>query len=98
MKIGYIVKPNTKGQIVIPKHVRDNLGIDSGSLLHLVVRGDGMYIHTIKHIVPKITKVDSYRKILEKTQGTWAGDSWPQTEKRQRTIELAATRERKKPW
>ena len=98
MKIGYIVEPNTKGQIVIPKQVRNNLGIEPGTFLNLIIRGDGMYLHPIKHVVPKVTTVNTYRKVLEKTQGTWAGDSWPQTEKRQRAIELKATRERKKPW
>lgn len=37
-------------------------------------------------------------KILEKTQGAWAGDDWPETARKRRKIELAASRRRKAAW
>ena len=98
MNLGYIVEPNSKGQVVIPKDVRTKLEISKGDLLNLVVRGDGIYLHPIRQVVPKLVKSDAYGKILAKTQGTWAGDSWEETEKKRRVIELKAAKARKTAW
>jgi len=76
MNIGTITKPNIKGQIVIPKQMRDTLGIKENTPLNLVVRGNGIYIYPIAQIVAKSENVSSYSKLLEKTQGAWAGDDW----------------------
>ncbi len=98
MNLGYIVQPNSKGQIVIPKNVRDKFGITEEDSLNLVIRGDGIYLYPIRMVVPKITKTDAYSKILEKTQGAWVGDSWEETEARSREIELDAAKKRKNAW
>ncbi len=98
MNLGYIVEPNSKGQIVIPKKIRAKFGIKKGDFLNLIVRGDGIYLHPIRLVVPKLTKIDAYAKVLEKTQGAWGEDDWPETEARRRKIELEAAKERKKAW
>lgn len=96
MNLGFIVEPNSKGQIVIPKSLRGKFGISKGTFLKLVVRGEGMYLQPIKSIVPRITKIDAYAKVLEKTQGTWsAGAEWKEEEKNKRGIELKASKKNK---
>jgi len=98
MKIGNITTPNAKGQIVIPKAMRDALGIDTTTNVNLVLRGNGIYIYPIAQIVAKGETVSSYNKLLEKTQGAWAGDDWDITETKRRKIELKASKKMRKPW
>ena len=99
MNIGVIVKPNQKGQIVIPKEIRDELDITENTHLNIVVRGEGVYIYPIDEVLTKVESESPYLTILKKTQGAWADDkSWDKTEKRRRKIELAASLSRKKTW
>lgn len=99
MKVGFIAEPNKKGQIVIPKKLRDALGITPQTSLNLVLRGGGIYIYPIDEVVAKVESESPYLNILEKTQGAWADDkSWDKTEKRRRKIELAASLRRKRAW
>lgn len=98
MKVGVITQTNQKGQIVIPKHFRETLGIKSSVLLNLMLRGGGIYIQPVDEVITKTEKEPSYVKILEKTQGAWAGDDWDKTRKKKRKIELAASKRRKKSW
>lgn len=97
MNVGYIVEPNSKGQIVIPKSVRDKIGIDKDILLNLTVRGNGIYLTPIKHVISDLNEEDYYIKILEKTQGAW-GTLDNETFKRRRKIELKAAKARKNQW
>lgn len=98
MKIGNIVSPNIKGQIVIPKKIREALGINENVPLNLVVNEGGIYLHPIKEVNQDLETADSFIQILKKTAGAWAGDDWPKTEKRRRRIELEASKRRKKGW
>ena len=98
MKIGIISKPNTKGQIVIPKVMREALGIDANRQVNIVMRGDGIYIYPIAQIVAKGENVSSYSKLLEKTQGAWAGDDWDAMEAKRRKIELRASKRMRRSW
>lgn len=98
MKIGIISKPNTKGQIVIPKVMRDALGIDANRSVNIVMRGNGIYIYPIAQIVAKAENISSYSKLLEKTQGSWAGDDWDAMEAKRRKIELKASKRMRKSW
>ncbi|MEK7534411.1 MAG: AbrB/MazE/SpoVT family DNA-binding domain-containing protein [Patescibacteria group bacterium] len=97
MKVGFIAEPNKKGQIVIPKKLREALGITPQTHLNLVLRGRGIYIYPIDEVVTKLESESPYLAILEKTQGAWADDkSWDKTEERRRKIELTASLRRKK--
>lgn len=98
MNIGTIVTPNIKGQIVIPKKIRDGLNIDEGTPLNMVVKENGIHLYPVDGVIAKIKEEDSRIKIWEKTAGAWKGDDWPQTEKRRRKIELEASRRRKNAW
>lgn len=99
MKVGFIAEPNKKGQIVIPKQLREALGITPQTPLNLVLRGGGIYIYPIDEVLTRVEGKTSYLAILEKMQGAWAYDkTWDKTEKRRRKIELAASLRRKKAW
>lgn len=98
MNIGTIVTPNTKGQVVIPKEIRDTMGINEKVPLNVVVRGSGIYMYPVEEVLTKEESNLSYLEILKITQGAWAGDDWPKTEKRRRKIELEASRKRKNTW
>lgn len=97
MKVGYIAKSNKKGQIVIPKEVREALGITTNASLNIVMRENALYVYPIKEVLGESEKDDSYIKILEKTKGTWKDDDWDETAKKRKKIELAASK-RRKAW
>lgn len=98
MKVGYITKPNQKGQIVIPQKIREELGIGADVALNLVLRGGGIYIFPVEEVVAKGEKESSYLKILQKTQGTWVKAGWGAQRLKRRKIELAASKKRKRAW
>lgn len=98
MKTGFITTPNSKGQIVIPKEVRKQLGISPTVALNIMIRGSGMYIHPIFDVVSPSEHENSYMHILKKTRGTWSDDNWSDISKKRRDIELKASQQRKKVW
>ncbi|MFH1890140.1 MAG: AbrB/MazE/SpoVT family DNA-binding domain-containing protein [Candidatus Kuenenbacteria bacterium] len=98
MKIGTITKTNQKGQLVIPKEIREILGINTGIPLNLIIRGSGIYIYPIKEVIGNADSQDSYSKILEKTQGTWQNEKWDVLRKKRRQIELKSSQKRKQIW
>ena len=83
---------------MIPKEVRDALGINVNVPLNLVVRGGGIYLYPIEEVVSKMESESSYLEILKKTQGSWSGDSWEKTARKRKRIELQQSRKRKKQW
>ena len=97
MKVGIITKTNQKGQIVIPKEIRESLGIDANVALNLVLRGRGIYIYPVEEVITKVERESSYLRILEKTQGSWEKANWKFLRKR-RKIELSASKKRKRKW
>lgn len=100
MKVGFIAEPNKKGQIVIPKQIRDALRITADVSLNIILRGEGMYIYPIKRIVTKEEEPDLL-KVLEKTQGAWANSDWKEFDKREkirRRLELKAAKKAKNAW
>ncbi len=60
MKIGTVTKANKKGQLVIPKKIRDELEIKQGTLLNIVQRGEGGYIYPIRAVFTKAEEEESY--------------------------------------
>ena len=91
-----ITKPNQKGQIVIPKAIRDKLHITKDVPLSIGMRGSGIYISPLSNTGTAESK-DAYIKILEKTKGSWKED-WSTLEKKRRKLELEASKMRKQAW
>lgn len=98
MNIGTIVTPNIKGQIVIPKKIRDGLNITKNTSLNLTVEAGTILLHPVDEVVTKLPGEINRIKIWETTAGAWAGDDWPQTAERRREIELEASKKRKMVW
>ncbi|NCN06310.1 MAG: AbrB/MazE/SpoVT family DNA-binding domain-containing protein [Candidatus Pacebacteria bacterium] len=99
MKIQTIVQPNQKGQIVIPKAIRQQLGITSNTQLHLVSSASSFVITPLTNTTfPKLLENQTYADVLEETKGAWANDSWPETQKSRDNIERIAADKPKKAW
>lgn len=98
MNLGIIATPNAKGQIVIPKEIREQLGITPNLPLSVVVRETYLCLYPIEGISTKTQKENSFYKILAKTQGAWLKDNWPQISTQRKNIELRASQSRKKLW
>lgn len=98
MKITTISQTNAKGQVVIPKAVRDSLGITPQTHLNIVLRGEGVYLYPIREVLTSERGTVPYLEILKRTQGSWKGDSWPKTEKKRKEIEAKASARRKREW
>ena len=60
MKVGILSQPNEKGQVVIPKAIRDALAIDEDVSLNITLRGRGIYMYPIKEVVGQIDEESSY--------------------------------------
>jgi len=100
MKIGVLSTPNSKGQVVIPKKIRDELNITNNTILHISSLGGYISMVPITGILTKKDASDSYAELLKKTQGAWTHHT-KVIDKRQKTrkkIELQASIKRKKSW
>lgn len=95
--IGSIVSSNAKHQVIIPKEVRDALGIDKPVKYYVTVSPTQKITYEpIESVsVSQRAKNLAYLKILKKTQGAWAGDNWPKTEAKQKKLELEAAKKLK---
>lgn len=101
MKVGKISFANKKGQLVIPKKYRDELGITDETPLHIVKNEAGLLIYPLAEVpVPSAKQWDkkAYEHLLVASQGAWGDEGWQEGEERQRDVELKATREGKKEW
>lgn len=98
MKIGSFTTTNDKGQVVIPKDIRDRLGIDSHVTLNITVAGAGIYIHPVEEFITRAESESSYLQLLEKTKGTWADENWDELRQNRSKTELNASQSRKEPW
>lgn len=102
MNIGIIVTPNIKGQIVIPKKIRDGLNITKNTPLNIRVVDDGIYIHPITEVVTNAEEDKRHRvllQILKETQGAWANDKeFDKRQKKMRKMEIAAAKRMRKTW
>jgi AbrB family looped-hinge helix DNA binding protein len=98
MKIGTFTTPNEKGQIVIPKEMRDALCIDVNATLNIILAGKGIYLYPVEEFLTKAEVESSYVKLLEKTKGSWGDGYGDAVHKNKSQIELNASKKRKKPW
>jgi AbrB family looped-hinge helix DNA binding protein len=98
MKIGIITQTNQKGQVVIPKKIRDKIGISEKVPLNIIIRGSGVYIHPITDVVGSLDSEDAYLAMLKRTKGKWQNEDWEKIRKKRRQIELLASKKRKQKW
>ena len=66
--IAEVTSVSTKGQVVIPKSIREALAIESGAKLMVMTDGDNILIKPIK--VPDLSE---FSKLMDKAQ-MWAKD------------------------
>ncbi len=74
MKVGTITKPNKKGQVVIPKDIREKLNINSNTSLNIIAKGKGVYLYPVKEIITEADEDSSYLDVLRETQGQYHSD------------------------
>lgn len=93
--------PNSKGQIVIPKEVREALDIKSDVPLNIILRGGGMCIYPIRGVITKEEGRLDLLRILRITQGAWANENWKKSDSIDNTrkrLELRETDKTKNAW
>ncbi len=100
MNVGNIVTPNTKGQIVIPNHLRKSLGITDTTLISLKLMGQGIYLQPVTAVAQLDDNNQVFLDILAKTAGSFADDPnfTPESLKKRRKFELARARKNKQAW
>lgn len=100
MKVGYLTTTNAKGQIVIPKALRDALVITPETVLNIVPSSDGLYLYPVVDVVTATEAESAFVSLLKKTQGAWGKGNQASEKKQadQRKIELTASKRRKQPW
>lgn len=97
MKVGSIITPNIKGQIVIPKEMRQALGINEKVALNVFLAGGAIHIYPVDEVVTKGENKSSYIELLKKTQGILGSAPYYKNERARRRLELAAAK-RRKQW
>lgn len=98
MNTGTFATTNSKGQLIIPKKMRDALNIDSHVTLSLQLVGGGIYIYPVQEFIAKVESESSYAQLLEKTKGAWKDEDWVGIREKRSSIELKASKTRKRPW
>lgn len=99
MKVGTITTPNQKGQIVIPKKIREQLNINDTTHLYITIVDNIIHIRPVTETaIQHQHNREAILKMLKETQGAWAGDDWEKTEKERRKVELEAAKKRKNAW
>jgi AbrB family looped-hinge helix DNA binding protein len=98
MKVGFIITPNQKGQVVIPKKVREALNIKPNTPLNILIKGQGIYMYPVKGVLTPLEAESSYLELLKVTQGAWKKENWKGLRKKRRKIEISASLKRKKRW
>ncbi|MEX0895820.1 MAG: AbrB/MazE/SpoVT family DNA-binding domain-containing protein [Patescibacteria group bacterium] len=94
----HIAQTNIKGQLVIPKKMRDKLGIKPTVQLQLVLKEAGIFIQPVKEIITDNVGKESYLALLKKTQGSWQDQTDVQKARDKKKLELQASRKRKQTW
>ena len=66
MKVGYLTTTNAKGQIVIPKVLRDALVITPETVLNIVPSSDGLYLYPVVDVVTATEIESAFVSLLKK--------------------------------
>lgn len=86
-------KTNQKGQIVIPKDIRDILKIDDSVMLLIKQYGKNIVLTPVDSIVPNIRTDSNLKDILNQTRG-----SWGTSEKEDTQFEIHNKKIEKRDW
>jgi bifunctional DNA-binding transcriptional regulator/antitoxin component of YhaV-PrlF toxin-antitoxin module len=89
---------NKKGQVVIPKKMRDDLGIDFTVALALQLVGKSIVLSPIESVITKAETENSYLEVLRATKGAWANSPKEKNALQKRKLELDASKRRKREW
>lgn len=68
MDIGVIAKTNSKGQIVIPKEYRDELGITEDMNLNIIIEGNSIVLVPVSEVYAEFDTNSAYLQVLRKTK------------------------------
>lgn len=98
MNLTTIAKPNSKGQIVIPKKFRQELNINETVFVNLILKPNGVLISPLNKSTITGDSEKIFQEILKSTSGAWKNDDWDATEKRRGKIEIQASKSRKSEW
>ena len=96
-----IIYPNAKGQITLPKKLRDQLDIHPTTPLAPMLSGHQIILTPIASVQPKSAPQNQVQLYAnwQKLQGAWANDkTWPKTRSKRHTLELKARLQKKQGW
>lgn len=93
MQNSYFTTTNTKGQIVIPKKIRELLDLKTDTLLKISNIDTRVIIEKAKDFDKYPTTNKAYLDLLLATQGSWIDDQTID-----KSHELIASKNRKKAW
>lgn len=64
------MRVTTKGQVTIPKQIRDHLGIGPGSEVQFVATDEGARLVAVNENISEEEAARKFRKVLDKMEGT----------------------------
>ena len=64
------MRVTTKGQVTIPKQIRDHLGIGPGSEVEFVATDEGARLVAVNENISEEEAARKFKEVLEKMEGT----------------------------
>ncbi|CDX23355.1 sporulation regulator [Mesorhizobium sp. LCM 4577] len=64
------MRVTTKGQVTIPKQIRDHLGIGPGSEVEFVATDEGARLVAVNENISEEEAARKFREVLDKMEGT----------------------------
>ncbi|CDX45612.1 conserved hypothetical protein [Mesorhizobium sp. SOD10] len=64
------MRVTTKGQVTIPKQIRDHLGIGPGSEVQFVATDEGARLVAVNENISEEEAARKFREVLDKMEGT----------------------------
>jgi AbrB family looped-hinge helix DNA binding protein len=95
-----IASTNTKGQLVIPKSIREALGIRPNAPVRIAVCENAVHIEPLVDVVPLRKHASKLMRVLRETQGAWGSASTQETtnDKKQAALERKQAKRVSRVW
>ena len=99
-----ILYPNAKGQVTLPKKLRDQLDIQPTTPLAPSLSGNQIILTPIVSVQAKPAPQSKAKQAQlynswKKLQGTWANDhTWEKTSQNRHALELKASSQKRQGW